>query len=472
MKPLQRFGASIPLLNLALGLSLVFSGSFARADENSDLDLIPSAANSALNPKDPQSVERADRSFQLFAENAATGQSLRHDLLVPIPQSPFGWQERLSLDFRGELQAGPSWAFHLSDRINGFAENDFSFGSERSLRNSLREAYVSFEPSARVYLDAGRINLRNGSALGFSPTDYFKARSLVSQASIDPSDLRNNRLGTAMLKAQGIWEGGSAVVAFAPKLQRSSGVAPQASFDPAFDQTNDQNRLLSSLSFDVGDFSPQLIFYHDSWKTKGGLNLNRGIGSSIVAYLEWSGGPERTLSERAVEFGQNTGTLPAGTPVLPQLTTGKTFKNDVSIGASWTHSSKLSLNLEYHYHQAGLSRSNMDRWVKFGSSNPLFASELWYVRGYASDQQEPWMQQEIFARLDWPDFWINHLDLGWVGFLSPFDGSSLHQFSAVYGISDLWTIEGYTGFNAGASNSVYGSLPQQFSGIFQIRRYL
>jgi len=65
--------------------------------------------------------------------------------------------------------------------------------------------YLTWEPAASTYLEAGRINLRNGAALGFNPTDFLKTRTLVGQASLDPSAARQNRLGTAMVRGQKIW---------------------------------------------------------------------------------------------------------------------------------------------------------------------------------------------------------------------------------------------------------------------------
>ena len=46
----------------------------------------------------------------------------------------------------------------------------------------------------------GRINVRNGAALGYNPTDFFRSGALRSVVSIDPNSLRENRLGTVMLR--------------------------------------------------------------------------------------------------------------------------------------------------------------------------------------------------------------------------------------------------------------------------------
>src|SRR6201999_1263826 len=101
--------------------------------------------------------------------------------------------------------ARPSLTLTLSDRLNVFEQDGREALASDTLRNDLREASATWQPVVSYYLEAGRINVRNGAALGFNPTDFFKMRSLVGQASLDPSVLRQNRLGTLMVRAQTIW---------------------------------------------------------------------------------------------------------------------------------------------------------------------------------------------------------------------------------------------------------------------------
>src|SRR5262249_19470428 len=160
------------------------------------------------------------------------------------------------------------------------------------VRNDFREAYVTWEPQTNFYLEAGRVNVRNGAALGWNPTDFFKTRTLVGQASLDPSVIQQNRLGTAMLRGQAIWNGGAARRAFAPKLLPASSVLDSnpIGVDPQFGATNAATRVLGTLSFDVWDLSPQLLGYLEDGRSKVGVNVTRPIGDAIVVYAEWAGG--------------------------------------------------------------------------------------------------------------------------------------------------------------------------------------
>ena len=51
-------------------------------------------------------------------------------------------------------------------------------------------------------IDLGRINVRNGVALGYNPTDYFRAGAVRAAVSVSPASLKENRQGSVMLRGQ------------------------------------------------------------------------------------------------------------------------------------------------------------------------------------------------------------------------------------------------------------------------------
>ncbi len=182
---------------------------------------------------------------------------MRSNLIVPLP-SPASpqWQARLFLDARLNWRLGDDLSFAYSGRLNLSAENDIPFPNHENIRNDLREAYLTWQSGNGFFLELGRINLKSGVAEGFNPTDYFKTRAVVEPTSADPTVLREDRLGSAMLLAQTIWSGGSLTFAFAPKL---ASVSPPylntnlPSFDPMFDRTNARARVLVKASVDLFD---------------------------------------------------------------------------------------------------------------------------------------------------------------------------------------------------------------------------
>ncbi|HMK85981.1 MAG TPA: hypothetical protein VK437_08500 [Steroidobacteraceae bacterium] len=246
----RRAAAAIVAILLSTAASATMSGEPPPASpENQDLELIPEAARQS--PK--ASSTGAAPAQRIYVEDALTLSSRREALPVPVPPPPpFDWQDRLFLDVRREWSLGDAAQFHYSGRLNLRAENDISFPDHENLINDLREVYASFEPADRTFLEIGRINLKSGVALGFNPTDYFKSRAVVEPLSLDPSVLKEDRLGTLMLQAQEIFEHGALTAALAPAVRRPSPIYTNLdlpSFNPMLDRTNASTRVLLKGSF-------------------------------------------------------------------------------------------------------------------------------------------------------------------------------------------------------------------------------
>jgi len=397
---------------------------------------------------------------------------------VPVPGgTSLDARNRTSVDLRGRWRLGERLEMSVSDRASAIEENDFAFLSSRAWRNDWREGYFTWEPAPRAWLEAGRINLRNGVALGFNPTDFFKTRTLVDQSSQDPSALRENRLGTFMLRGQRIWDGGSASLAWAPRLYSPTPLEiglPAAGLRAGLDRTNGAARLLVSTSFELADLAPQLLLYRENGATRLGLNLSRTVGKSVVLYGEWAGGRYPKLITRALAYGRETGTLPpAAPPVLP-TEAGDAFQNDLALGLSWTGTAKLTVNAEYLYHQAGMTREDWRRWFSTGSakaSSLPVTGALWYIRAFAADQQEPATREQLFLRAAWSDAFVPHLDLSGFALVNLYDRSRLVQLGATYDFSDRWRLGAYLGANLGRADSERGSLPQAHSAVLQALYY-
>ena len=441
----------------------------APADEDTDLARIPDAP--AVDAAPLSAGRRA--SARLYLEDALTLAARRAPAVRFPPPPPYRWQNRISADAVAEWSVRPSLKLFLSDRIDVIAQEDATWWSRGTVHNELREGYASWQPRPRVYLEVGRINARNGVALGFNPTDVFRARTLVGQASLDPSVLSRNRLGTLMARAQVIGRAGALSVMYAPKLFEPSAIGSDAvGVDPRFDATNASHRVLVTAGGNAGELSVQSMAYFEPGRPKVGLALTRPLGSSVVAYAEWTLGHEADLVARALDYGRRTGTLPAGTPDQLAADPSQRWRNDVAAGASWTIATLLTLNLEYHFHQGALSAGDWARWFAAGRAVPAIAPELWYIRGYAADQQEPASQHNAFLRIAWPNAGLSDLEVDAFAFVSLHDGSVLTQTSAIYAISDHWTLTFSFSASVGSPQSERGSLPQAASGILDLVLYL
>ena len=244
-----------------------------------------------------------------------------------------------------------------------------------------------------------------------------------------------------------------------------------------FDRTNAHDRWLLKGTVDLAEgFSPEFLAYESQGRVRFGANLAENVGQSVVAYLEWSGGRQGTVSSDALAFGQATGSLPAAAVnVLPGLG-AVAFRNQVAAGASYTTPlPKITFNLEFLYSEAGFTGVDWDEWFRTGSaagaSSPI-AGALWYVRQYASDQQDLISRRLAFLRMDWVDAFVPNLEVSGFAQTDLVDGSTRLQLGADYYLSDHWTVGGLILLDSGGRHSDFGSLPQAGSVLLKVVRYL
>lgn len=446
--------------------------------EDKDLNLIPQSADTSPVTATPVAAGPPRR---IFVEDAVTGSWLENDLLpAPPPPPQPRWEERALLDVRKEWHAGDDLRLVYSGRLNLRAEEGLGFPSHENLTNDLREAYLSWEPRDQLFLDVGRINVKSGVAQGFNPTDFFKTRAVVEPLSVDPVVLREDRLGTLMVRAERVWTKGSVSAVYAPAVAADSPIYTSfdlRSFNPMFDRTNAHDRWLLKGTVDVAEgFSPELLAYESQGRVRFGANLAQNVGQSIVAYIEWSGGRRGSVSTDALAFGQATGSLPAAAGgVLPGLG-AVAFRSQLAAGASYTTPlPKITFNLEFLYSEAGFTGTDWDRWFRTGSaagaSSPI-AGALWYVRQFAADQQDLISRRFAFLRMDWVDAFVPNLEVSGFAQTDLTDGSMRLQLGADYYLSDRWTVGGLILRDSGGRHADFGSLPQAGSVLLKVVRYL
>jgi hypothetical protein len=364
---------------------LQVSAALAQSQTDDDLARIPSESQSPAS-SGPSRLHRT-----VYLESATEAGLLRSALDVRFPPpAPATIEQRLFADARIEWAPLNGFSLTYSGRPELRVAEQIPFPTHENLRLDSRELFASWRPLEGAFLDVGRINLKNGVALGFNPTDFFRTRAVVEPLSVDPSVLREDRLGAVMVRAQLVWNGGAFSAAYAPRLTSTSQLYQNTtlpSVDPMFDRTNAHHRLLLKGNVDLAaDLSPELLFYDEDGQFRLGLNIARSFGKKVVAYAEWAGGNESSLAQEALSYGVLTGSFPASAAPAPA---GR-FQQDLSAGLSYATESRMTFWVEYHLHQAGFSRQDWQSWFADGTARPTLAPPLlWYVREYAQDQQVP-----------------------------------------------------------------------------------
>jgi len=364
--------------------------------------------------------------------------------------------QRLSLDARYDATIAPSLRAVFADRIDMFRSDASVPGASGNQSvSTLKEAYLSWQAAPDRIADLGRINVRNGVGVGYNPTDFFRAGAVRSVVSLDPSSLRENRLGSAMLRGQALWEGGSVTGIFSPKLASQPSGAP---FSPDWGATNNRDRWQMALGQKVTEnLSPQwLLSGGAGLPTQLGFNLSALVNDATVVYVEWSGGRSPSLLTQAAV---NPFTLPAA------LRRGddSAFRSRLASGLTYTTTSNITFTAEYEYNGAGLAQSD---W------NALARSPLAYAayRAYAATLQDPPTRQALFLYALWQDVGIRHLDLTAFMRYDVEDHSRLQWLEARYHWPKV-DLALQAQLNSGTPFSNYGALPERRAWQTVLRYY-
>ena len=371
----------------------------ANAQEADDLQALHLADQIMTKPEQPSN-------WRIFVEGAAGGAVLRSS-------DSFQANQRLSFDAQYDNTFAPDWRAVFSDRLD--IDNPAQAPSDRAI-NTIKEAYLSWQAQPNLLFDLGRINERNGVALGYNPTDYFKAAALRSVVSVDPNSLKENHQGSVMLRAQQLSDNGSLTVLFSPKLSDAINAEHEyATFNPDIAATNNINRWLVSYSPKFSnDFNPKvLLFKSEQLPTQFGLNVTSLVNDATVIYLEWSGGRRPNLLTQALQA--------QGIPVADT----SAFRNRVSSGVTYTTDNKISISAEFDYNGTGLDQQ---QWSDLGRPNLLYGA----YRKWLQIVQESPTKQTAFLYATWQDAGLNHLDVSAMERFNLVDSSHLTWLEARY----------------------------------------
>jgi len=410
-----RFG-----IRFVLGLLLLTTGTGALAqdDEAAALGLADRTAESAVQP----------RSWHLFAEGALEQANMHFGL-------PDESLHRATIDLQVDKSISAQWRVVLADRLDMGDVQNLNGTASISDVNTLKEAYVSWAAQTDLLFDAGRINPRLGVATGYNPTDEFRSSAVRSVDSSDPVSLRENRMGSVMVRGQTLWAGGSLTALFSPKLDNQPNAA---GYNIDLGATNHEDRWMLIASEQITQaVNPQLLVWQEQDNApQFGLNLTGLIGTAAVAYLECSAGRSPSLAAEAVLQPRDTA-----------------FRSRLATGATYTFENKLSLTAEYEYSGAGMAAA---QWSTL-QAGPLAT----YVqfRVFAFDAQDMVTRRAAFALASWQDAAIPNLDLRAWTKLDLIDHSHMIWLEARYHWTRVETALQLQ-YDSGTVLSDFGALPQ------------
>jgi len=364
-----------------------------------------------------------------------------------------GDDARLVIDYRRIFKLTPWLELHLSDRfdetelIDGPSFSQGSFTAHGAV-NSLREAYLAVrlaDGASPVFVDAGRINVREGVGSGYNPTDYFKTDAVLSATTFDPGALREDRLGVVAVQAQQIAPWGAWSLTLAPRLAPPvSAVSLDAKAPPLYlglDRTNGYAAALAKLSPQISqavsaDF---LAFAQQGHAMQLGLDLSALLSNALVGNVEISAGRQAFL---------------AGPDSAPQKTA---WDARAAANITWTTPQGIDVTIENIFDGDGLTGGQAAAWSRAHTA----AARQHYAAlvEERSAAQEPLGRVGAFARLGWRDaFQHQGLSLSAFVLADESDGSLLWQASASQSFGH-WTAGTNCGAFEGRRVSEFGSNP-------------
>jgi opacity protein-like surface antigen len=408
-------------LLFAAAVALLCTGA-ARAADNADAD-----ADALTLADHADATPQQAKDWRLSIETAASRTWMRG------AASPFEG-ERLSLDASYDARMATGLRAVLSDRLDLMRANG---GPGTGNVNTLREAYLSWQPDTRAIVDIGRINLRYGAASGYNPTDYFKEDAVRAIVSPAPQSLRENRQGTAGVQGQWLSATDSVSLMLSPKLA-SSPDARAASLD--WGATNPRNRWLLAASHKFSEtFSPQLLLFGGAGTpTQAGLNVSSLVSDNTTVFGEVSVGRGASLAARAADI----------------VDAPRPWQRRASFGFTTTTAFNLSITNEFEFNS---SAPGAGQWDALGLQSPRSRLRLLST---AQDLQDLPVRRALFTYLSWQDVFIQHLDVtGFVRF--DLETHSRAQWLEARYHWDRADVALQWQLYSGPTGSVYASVPQR-----------
>lgn len=352
----------------------------------SDLDALD------LQVQAPQAAAAQDSGSRWFVEASIGRAEQRHGL----GSRSIG---RLAVDGRHVKPLGARTRAVVSARL------DASRPADDRIDNpifSLREAYLGWQDDGGATAwELGRVNLREGPGYGYNPTDFLRDHALRTISTQNPFTLRENRMGSVMLRAQRSWAGGSLSVVYAPRLDSRPS---DASWSADLGATNARHRGLVTLSTRWSEAvdSRLLLFKEDGAPLRAGASATALVSDAAVAHAEWSFGREPSLRERAL-----------GLPGAERR------QHRAVAGLTVTTATRLSLTAEVQYNGFALDR---DGWRALRAAGvPALAAYY----GSAVARQDNAARQAVLLYATQRDLGLKNLDLTALARLNLTDHSRL-----------------------------------------------
>lgn len=296
---------------------------------------------------------------------------------------------RVAAALRGNHALSPTVGLRYAARLDAYDRRLAALGGTYKRSASLQELYGQFTPSPQASLQVGRINIREGSAFSFNPTDVYRANSVKMFVNPSPMVTRESRQGTWGARGQWTYAGGSLSLTYSPKL---SSPHPSRAWGLDNGLTNPAHSLFGVWSHSLSESANAKLM---AFKASDGRWQLASTGSALATqaltlHYEVAHGRMPSLAEPGV----------GSTAAVMDSRTG----TQAALGGTWT-TGKWSWTLEHAYNGLAVSDATFARAATLQPD---------WAYSYLSSAEQ---LQTLSARRHWflyvsrPDLFMPQLDL-------------------------------------------------------------
>ncbi len=377
--------------------------------------------------------------------------------------APGGQHEDLGFDWLFDSQIGDSAKLHSSGRVDydfykatGSPVGNGQIASSvlpvmASLRTGgsllLRETYVSVDRGIHN-LDIGRINVHDGVAMIYNPSDVFRNGSLPVIRTEDPTRLRQSRVGVVGVRTSVDLAFGNLAVMVVPPIHPSG---TTIGFNPNLGAVNhgDSQAYLKFTPPRIGDIYSNLVLLGNRGGGNTlGINVSSSVGRASIVYLEGAATQTRLLTD-----------------LLANPNASRHVVGQAALGFDWTSEDQQTITFEYAYNGAGYTKQQWhNQWLTANSA------DLARSFGIAETRMDPSNRDSLSVMMQWNKFIWRQSDISCLAKVDAADSSRMYWCQLRYKQNARdWSI--YMMRFVGGARSEFGALGESFVAGVDLRVY-
>ena len=328
----------------------------------------------------------------------------------------------------------------------------------------IKDMYLKTNFDEKYFFELGRMNVKEGVARGYNPTDYFKGSPSFTLSN-DPKEKKDNRLGTVLIQATAIYDDYTLKALYSPRISIDEGSiwGQKKHFGLQLNESNAEDRATLYVGYTgLEDVSLSTLWHYDGDGSKLGLN---------VSYVD-----ERSIWYVEASFGRNKSDM---TNILQAQSGSKTFakvygskkryRAEVSMGINYTASNNIVTTFEYIYNDAGFDSRDWKDYFLLSQDNPQYAGTLGMARGLLASKEKMISKHSLFMMARESDV-LPNLDWVSMAWVNPIDKSALLQVGVTYNYADVLFSVDMRSY-AGKQKSEYGSMKNDYEALVSVEYY-